>query len=107
VRLAELGLDREPISIRMTGCPNGCARPYMSEVGIVGVSGDRYNVYLGGSTESVRLNRLFKEMVPGSEIATVLDRLFSTFALERAPGESFGDYCNRAAFVPSNEVTLA
>jgi sulfite reductase (ferredoxin) len=104
-RLAELGLEHEPISIRMTGCPNGCARPYMSEVGIVGVSGDRYNVYLGGSTESTRLNRLYKEMVGGAELAPVLDRLFSNFAQERVPGESFGDYCNRAAFVAA-EVSV-
>lgn len=105
-RLIELGLEHERISIRMTGCPNGCARPYMSEVGIVGVSGDRYNVYLGGSTESIRLNRVYKEMVSGAELAPVLDRLFSAFAQDRAPDESFGDYCNRAAFVPSHEVTL-
>ncbi len=100
-RLAELGLEREPISIRMTGCPNGCARPYMSEVGIVGVSGDRYNVYLGGSTESIRLNRVYKEMVSGADLAPLLGGLFSDFARERAAGESFGDYCNRTAFAPA------
>ena len=100
-RLAELGLEREPISIRMTGCPNGCARPYMSEVGIVGVSGDRYNVYLGGSTESIRLNRVYKELVSSADLAPLLDGLFSAFARERAPHESFGDFCNRAAFAPA------
>ena len=106
-RLAALGLAREPISIRMTGCPNGCARPYMSEVGIVGVSGDRYNVYLGGSTESIRLNRAYKEMVPGSELAPVLDALFTAFSVDRTNGESFGDYCLRTAFGPAPEVNVA
>ncbi len=96
--LRELGLEREPISIRMTGCPNGCVRPYMSEIGIVGVSGDRYNVHLGGSTESVRLNRVYKEMVPGAELAPLLAGLFDRFARERLPAEPFGDYCNRLAF---------
>jgi len=106
-RLAELGLAREPISIRMTGCPNGCARPYMSEVGIVGVSADRYNVYLGGSTESVRLNRLYKEMVPGGELAAELDSLFTAYAREREADESFGDFCNRRFFVPGAVEALA
>ncbi len=105
-RLAELGLEREPISIRMTGCPNGCARPYMSEVGIVGVSADRYNVYLGGSTQSVRLNRMYKEMVPGSQLAPLLDDVFSAFARGREPAESFGDFCNRTAFVPAVEAVI-
>jgi sulfite reductase (ferredoxin) len=95
VRLEELGLAEEPISIRMTGCPNGCARPYMSEIGIVGVSAERYNVYLGGSTDSTRLNVLYREMVPGSEIAALLDPLFVGFAGERGGGETFGSYCLR------------
>ena len=94
-RLAELGLAEEPISIRMTGCPNGCARPYMSEVGIVGVSADRYHVYLGGRTESTRLNRLYRELVPGAELVGLLDPLFAGFAARREPGEAFGDYCLR------------
>jgi sulfite reductase beta subunit-like hemoprotein len=73
----------------------------MSEVGIVGVSGDRYNVYLGGSTESIRLNRVYKELVSSADLAPLLDGLFSAFARERAPHESFGDFCNRAAFAPA------
>jgi sulfite reductase (ferredoxin) len=95
-RLAELGLANEAISMRMTGCPNGCARPYMSEIGIVGVSADRYNVYLGGNTESTRLNGVFREMVSGGEIVTLLEGLFESFARERTPNETFGDYCLRA-----------
>ena len=98
MRLRELGLEREPISIRMTGCPNGCARPYMSEVGIVGVSADRYNIYLGGDTNSTRLNRVYRELVPASEIVAVLDPLFAGFAAARSPDETFGAYCLRTQF---------
>jgi sulfite reductase (ferredoxin) len=95
VRLAELGLANEPISLRMTGCPNGCARPYMSEIGLVGVSADRYNLQLGGTTESVRLNRVYREMVPGGDILATLDPLLVAFTRERHNGESFGDFCER------------
>ena len=95
-RLAELGLAGVPISIRMTGCPNGCARPATAEIGIVGVSADRYNISLGGSANSTRLNQLYRELVPAAEIAAVLDPLFIDFAREREPGETFGDYCLRA-----------
>jgi len=97
-RLAELGLAGEAISIRMTGCPNGCARPYMGEIGIVGVSADRYNVYLGGDIEQTRLNRVYRELVPAAEIAATLDPLFVAFANERAPNEGFGAFCLRTAW---------
>ena len=98
VRLAELGLAAEPISIRMTGCPNGCARPYVSEIGIVGVSAEKYNVYLGGRTASTRLNRLYRELVTSAELVPLLGELFARFAAERSPDETFGDYCARTAF---------
>jgi sulfite reductase (ferredoxin) len=94
-RLAELGLGDESISIRMTGCPNGCARPYMAEIGLVGVSGDRYNISLGGSLASIRLNRIYRELVPAADIAPTLDPLFVAFARERRIGEGFGDFCER------------
>ncbi len=79
----------------MTGCPNGCARPYMAEIGLVGVSGDRYNISLGGSLESIRLNRIYRELVPAADIAPTLDPLFVAFARERRNGESFGGFCER------------
>jgi sulfite reductase (ferredoxin) len=106
-RLAELGLAEEPISIRMTGCPNGCARPYMSEIGIVGVSADRYNVYLGGSTDSTRLNVLYREMVASADIAPLLDPLFVGFAGDRSGGESFGSYCLRVLAAVSEKPVPA
>lgn len=95
VRLRELGLANEPISIRMTGCPNGCARPYMSEIGLVGVSADKYNLHLGGSTDNTRLNRVYRELVPASDIVGTLDALFVAFKNERQSGESFGSFCER------------
>jgi sulfite reductase (ferredoxin) len=91
---AELG-DGVP-TVRMTGCPNGCARPFMGEIGIVGTSLDRYNVYLGGNPSSTRLNLLYREKIPAAEIGNVLAPLFASFAAGRLPGESFGDYCARA-----------
>lgn len=94
-RLAELGLANEPISIRMTGCPNGCARPTTAEIGIVGVSADRYNISLGGSLNSTRLNSVYREMVPAAEIVAVLEPLFVAFANGRLQGESFGDFTLR------------
>ena len=90
-----LGTDGIP-TLRMTGCPNGCARPYMGEIGVVGVSLDRYNVYLGGNPESTRLNVLFREKVPLREIASTLQPVFAAFKTQRLAAESFGDYCVRS-----------
>jgi len=91
---AGLGTDAIP-TLRMTGCPNACARPFMGEIGVVGVSLDRYNVYLGGNPESTRLNTLFSEKVPLREIAGVVQPVFAAFAQERLAGENFGDFCVR------------
>jgi sulfite reductase (ferredoxin) len=96
--LASLDLPAEPVTIRMTGCPNGCARPYLGEIGIVGVSADRYTVYLGGNAASTRLNRVFREGVHAAEIADVLTPLLRSWATERTAGEGFGDFCLRAAW---------
>jgi sulfite reductase (ferredoxin) len=96
--LARLNLAGDPITIRMTGCPNGCARPYMGEIGIVGVSADKYTLYLGGNAASTRLNRVYREGVRTAEIAEVLAPLFARWAAERTPGEEFGDFCLRAAW---------
>jgi len=95
IRLAELGLGDDPISIRMTGCPNGCARPYMSEVGLVGVSADKYNVHLGGRIGLTHLNRVYREAVPAAELVPLLDGLFVAFKTDRNAGESFGAFCDR------------
>lgn len=95
------GLDmRAAPTLRMTGCPNGCARPALGEIGIVGVSLDRYNVSLGGNPQSTRLNALYRERVSGGDIGHVLAEVFRAFAAERDAHESFGDYCARSAAVP-------
>lgn len=91
----EAGLNGIAPTVRMTGCPNGCARPSLGEIGIVGVSADRYNVYIGGNPASTRLNVVYRDKVKGAEIVGVLAPLFTAFASERRDGESFGDYCAR------------
>jgi sulfite reductase (ferredoxin) len=93
--LARLGLANEKLSVRMTGCPNGCARPYQSDIGIVGRSGDKYTLYVGGHVLGHRLNFLLKDLVPRAEIVPTLVPLLEHFKEERRPGESFGDYCQR------------
>jgi sulfite reductase (ferredoxin) len=90
-----LGLEREALGVRMTGCPNGCARPYQSDVGIVGRSGDKYVLYVGGHVHGHRLNFELKDLVPRSEIVPTLLPLLRHFREERRPGEPFGDYCQR------------
>jgi sulfite reductase (ferredoxin) len=93
--LAELGLSQEAISVRMTGCPNGCARPYQSEVGIVGRGGTKYTLYIGGDTFGRRLNTELQDSVPIEQIVPKLKTIFTAFKAERTPGEPFGDYCSR------------
>lgn len=96
--LSELGLSQEEIVIRMTGCPNGCARPYMAEIGFVGKSPGKYSIYLGGNESSTRLNRSFREGVKDAEIVPLLSGLFSRFKAERVGGERFGDWCARVVW---------
>ncbi|GMA50642.1 sulfite reductase subunit beta [Alicyclobacillus contaminans] len=96
--LQELGLGDTPVSLRMTGCPNGCARPYIAEIGFVGRVIGKYDVFLGASPDGSRMNTLFKEMVPLAELASTLRPLLQAYAAERQPGERFGDYCHRVGF---------
>jgi sulfite reductase (ferredoxin) len=93
--LKRLGLADEKLSVRMTGCPNGCVRPYQSDVGIVGRSGDKYVVYVGGRVRGDRLNFELKDLVPRGEIVTTLRPLLVHFREERQAGESFGEFCHR------------
>jgi sulfite reductase (ferredoxin) len=95
VELQRLGLESEKLSVRMTGCPNGCARPYQSDIGLVGRSGDKYTVYVGGHILGHRLNFMLKDLVPLAEIVPTLRPLLQHFKEERRPEESFGDYCQR------------
>ncbi len=95
VELAKLGLSGEPFTIRMTGCPNGCARPYNADIGIVGKARDKYTLFVGGQLLGKRLNFIHKEMVPRVELVSTLVPLFVFFKHEREEGETFGDFCHR------------
>jgi sulfite reductase (ferredoxin) len=93
--LRTLGLGGEPISIRMTGCPNGCARPYMGDIGIVGRTKDIYNIYLGGDQPNTRLNTLYTGMVHFNDLVDTLHPVLLIWRDERQEGEKFGDFCHR------------
>jgi sulfite reductase (NADPH) hemoprotein beta-component len=92
---AEIGLGGEEIVIRSTGCPNGCARPYVAELAFVGKAPGRYQVWLGGSAAGTRLNRVWNDVVKDAEIEHELRPVLARFAKERREGERFGDWCDR------------
>jgi len=96
VRLRHYGLERELLSIRIAGCPNGCSRPYTGDIGIVGRMPGFYSVYVGGDFAGTRLNAPLADKVALREIAEVLDPLFARYASTRLDGEGFGDFCHRA-----------
>lgn len=93
------GLRDDAITIRMTGCPNGCARPYLGEIGLVGKAPGKYNIYLGAGFDGARLNRLYKASVKSEDIVAVLRPLIERYAKERDSGERFGDFCVRTGIV--------
>jgi sulfite reductase (ferredoxin) len=94
-RLQRLGLENERLSIRITGCPNGCARPYTGDIGIVGRIPGFYSLYVGGDFEGARLNEPIADRLALSEIGYALDPLFALFAEARLANEGFGDFCHR------------
>jgi sulfite reductase (ferredoxin) len=96
--LEELGLADERISFRMSGCPNGCSRPYLGDVGFVGTTLGKYDLMLGGDCDGTRLNRLYAPNVPMHEIPGLLRPLFEAFRAERIPTEGFGDWTDRVGF---------
>ena len=98
-RLAANGLPGESITLRITGCPNGCARPYLAEIALIGKAPGRYNLYFGGDARGQRLNALRLENVDEPTIVAELDRVFAQFAKERQPGERFGDFAWRTGLV--------
>jgi sulfite reductase (ferredoxin) len=118
--LARLGLERELFTVRMTGCPNGCARPYNADIGLVGRSAHvradgtpgpgTYTIFLGGRVAGDRLNSEFKDYVPYDRVVAELVPVLVRFKEERHEGESFGDYCNRVgveelARTPASELS--
>jgi sulfite reductase (NADPH) hemoprotein beta-component len=97
--LAEHGLIDEPITIRMTGCPNGCSRPYIAEIALTGRAPGKYNLYLGGGFHGQRLNKMALENVGEKAILDLLSKIIAHFARERLSGEHFGDFAIRAGYV--------
>jgi len=103
-RLARWGLERERLSIRITGCPNGCARPYTGDIGIVGRIPGFYSLYVGGDFAGTRLNEAVAERLSIGDIADALDPLFALYAASRRPGEGFGDFCHRVGIATLQQV---
>jgi sulfite reductase (ferredoxin) len=105
-RLRHYGIERERLSIRITGCPNGCARPYTGDIGIVGRMPGFYSLYVGGDFAGTRLNIPIADKVPLNAIAATLDPLFELFFASRIAGEGFGDFCHRVG-LPALQQALA
>jgi sulfite reductase (ferredoxin) len=103
-RLVHYGLGHERISIRITGCPNGCARPYTGDIGIVGRMPGYYALYVGGDFEGTRLNTALVDKVAFGAIGETLDPLLALFATDRQPGEGFGDFCHRVGTTPLQQA---
>lgn len=95
VEIAKQGLQAQKIAVHMTGCPNGCARPYTPDIGLVGKAVGKYTLFLGGNPEGTRLGFIYRDMVPLEEIVPVLSPLLGAYKVNRHDGESFGDYCAR------------
>jgi sulfite reductase (NADPH) hemoprotein beta-component len=101
-QLAAHGLSADDIVIRMTGCPNGCARPYLAEIGLVGKGPGRYNLYLGAAFDGSRMNKLYAEDLDHAGIVAALEPVFAAYAGGRQKGERFGDFAIRAGFVAAS-----
>jgi sulfite reductase (NADPH) hemoprotein beta-component len=98
------GLRQDSIVMRMTGCPNGCARPWLAEVAFVGKAYGAYNMYLGGGYHGQRLNKLYRSSIKEDEILSIMKPLIKRYAQEREDGERFGDFCIRAGVIkPTTE----
>jgi sulfite reductase (ferredoxin) len=95
VELARLGLARERLTVRMTGCPNGCARPYVADLAFVGRSLDRFLILVGGRSDGTRLNQAYQDLVPGNALVSTVVPLLTFYKQSRKAEESFGDFCNR------------
>ncbi len=102
--LNDLGLENEEITIRMTGCPNGCARPYVADIAFVGRSLNQYSVFIGGDPAGTRLNVKYKDLVPFEELVSSVHPLLAAYKEDRAEGEAFGDYWNRVGLESVSET---
>jgi len=102
--LDKAGLRDDDIVIRMTGCPNGCARPYLAEIGLVGRNPGLYNLYLGAAFDGSRLSKLYAQDVGEEKIIALLEPIFLKYAKERRAGERFGDFAIRAGYVKATKA---
>ncbi len=96
--LSNLGIPDEAIVVRMTGCPNGCARPYIAEIGFVGRALNKYTLYLGGNAAGTRLAQPFLDLVAFDDLVPTLRPIMTLWRDDALPGEAFGDFCMRAGF---------
>ncbi|MEM6470076.1 MAG: NADPH-dependent assimilatory sulfite reductase hemoprotein subunit [Planctomycetota bacterium] len=103
LRLAKLGLDKERFTVRMTGCPNGCARPYNADIALVGKAKDKYTFFVGGGWLGNRLAYIYKDLVPADEIVPEIAAIAAAFKANHDDGESLGDFCAR---VGKDELTV-
>ncbi|WP_432648894.1 NADPH-dependent assimilatory sulfite reductase hemoprotein subunit [Methylomarinum roseum] len=97
--LRRFGLENDSILLRMTGCPNGCARPFLGEIGLVGKAPGKYNLYLGAGFEGQRLNKLYRENINEEQILAELTPLLQHYADNRQAGERFGDFVIRTGYI--------
>ena len=104
--IRSLGLEDEQLTVRMTGCPNGCARPYVADIAFVGRSLNQYAVFIGGDPAGTRLNKKYRDHVPLEELVSSVKPLLEIYRDGRNEGESFGDYWNRKG-IETLEETVA
>ena len=103
-KIGSLDLGDEVFTTRMTGCPNGCARPYLAEIGFVGKAPGHYNLYLGGGFSGQRLNKLYRENINEATILEALTPLIQRYAAEREEGEPFGDFVIRTGVIAETKA---
>ncbi|MEO7827530.1 MAG: hypothetical protein ABIR60_10355, partial [Allosphingosinicella sp.] len=101
--LAAHGLTEAPITFRISGCPNGCSRPYVAEIALTGRAPGKYNLYLGGGFHGERLARMVRENIGEAEILSVLEDLLGRYADERGPDERLGDFVERVSYLASEQ----
>jgi sulfite reductase (ferredoxin) len=105
--LKKLGLSKEHFITRMTGCPNGCARPYLAELGFVGNGPEQYQLWLGAAPNQTRLSSVYVEKMPVDELEATLEPVFTCFKQNRTKGEKFGDFCNRYTLAGLHEFAAS
>ncbi|MDN6181094.1 MAG: sulfite reductase, partial [Halomonas subglaciescola] len=98
------GLADTPINVRVTGCPNGCARPYLAEIALTGKALGKYNLFLGGDERGERMNRLYRENIDEATILELIDPMLERYAAERNDGEGFGDFLIRGGIVDAERT---